>query len=140
MMGKTELLSKVGAIEFRMSHSLCAGLLEALGEAAAAIGGGLIETVFVEELPNEVSGCLSFSLMLVRAEALHDGRSALIVCRAERDVLGEGYGAALLAEVLAALADDGVRLVVGSDGWDYRAIDAHWAIWRSVAGGLEVGG
>jgi hypothetical protein len=77
--------------------------------------------------------------MLVRAEALHDGRSALIVCRAERDELGDGYGAALLAEVLAALADDGVRLVEGSDGWDYRAIDAHWAIWRSVAAGLEVG-
>lgn len=139
MMGKTELLSKVGAIESRMSHSLCAGLLEALGEAAAAVGGGLIETAFVEDLPNEVSGYLSFSLMLVRAEALHDGRSALIVCRAERDELGDGYGAALLAEVLAALADDGVRLVVGSDGWDYRAIDAHWAIWRSVAAGLEVG-
>ena len=140
MMGKTELLSKVGAIESRMSHSLCAGLLEALGEAAAAIGGGLIETVFVEDLPDEINGYLAFSLMLVRAEALHDGRSALIVCRAERDELGDGYGAALLAEVLAALADDGVRLVEGSDGWDYRAIDAHWAIWRSVAAGLEVGG
>jgi hypothetical protein len=139
MMGKTELLSKVGAIESRMSHSLCAGLLEALGEATAAIGGGLIETVFVEDLPDEINGYLAFSLMLVRAEALHDGRSALIVCRAERDELGDGYGAALLAEVLAALADDGVRLVEGSDGWDYRAIDAHWAIWRSVAAGLEVG-
>ena len=139
MMGKTELLSKVGAIESRMSHSLCAGLLEALGEATAAIGGGLIETVFVEELPNEVNGYLSFSLMLVRAEALHDGRSALIACRAECDVLGDGYGAALLAEVLAALADDGVQLVVESGGWDCRAIDAHWAIWRSVAAGLEIG-
>ena len=137
MIGKQEFVQVAPGLVATMRDNLVAALIEGLGEAASAIGGGFVHGRPNEEVPDDIKGYLAFSLMLARAEALHDPRSAAEVCRTERDSIGDGYGSALLAEVLSGLARLDLYLAAGPGGWDLLELEARWAALRESAASRE---